>query len=82
MQMCNLLSIFISEIESDGKDLECHFSLLPPEIVSHILSFLSPRDLLRCSEVCHQWYNISHEPSLWKEIYPCFWAHGNKFFFF
>lgn len=63
----------LDEIESDAKN---YISLLPPEVLSQILSYLSPKDLLHCSEVCHHWYNVAKSPSLWKEIYPCFWAHG------
>ncbi|GFU12516.1 hypothetical protein NPIL_661251 [Nephila pilipes] len=59
-------------IESHAKN---YISLLPPEVLSQILSYMSPKDLLHCSEVCHQWYNVAKSPSLWKEIYPCFWAH-------
>ncbi|KFM78401.1 F-box/LRR-repeat protein 5, partial [Stegodyphus mimosarum] len=64
------------KIDAGTSDLKDSISCLPPEILSHILSFLSPQDLLRCSGVCHLWYDIAHGPSLWKEIYPCFWAHG------
>ncbi|CAL1291664.1 unnamed protein product [Larinioides sclopetarius] len=65
------LKLDLNEITSDS-----HISKLPPEILTHILSFLSPKDLLRCSEVCHEWYSVAKDPSLWKELYPCFWAHG------
>ncbi|GIX84853.1 hypothetical protein CDAR_490711 [Caerostris darwini] len=65
------LKLDVSQTSADN-----YISKLPPEILSHIMSFLSPKDLLCCSEVCHEWYNIAKSPSLWKEIYPCFWAHG------
>ncbi|XP_055947771.1 F-box/LRR-repeat protein 5-like isoform X1 [Argiope bruennichi] len=65
------LKLDLNEINSEN-----HISKLPPEILTHILSFLSPNDLLQCSEVCHEWYNVAKGPSLWKEIYPCFWAHS------
>ncbi|XP_054713378.1 F-box/LRR-repeat protein 5-like [Uloborus diversus] len=64
------------KIDTATQTVESNFSKLPPEVLSHIFSFLSPQELLNCSAVNRHWYNLSREPCLWKEIYPCYWAHG------
>lgn len=79
---CDREKVSLEEEESDLKvDIsECDRSKssfqLPPEVMSHIFSFLTPHELLRCSQVSRTWYEVSHNPALWKEIYPCHWAHG------
>ncbi|KAG8196333.1 hypothetical protein JTE90_013818 [Oedothorax gibbosus] len=51
-------------------------SVLPSEVLQHVLSFLPKRDLIRVSSVSRQWYSVSRTPTLWKEIHPTAWAHG------
>ncbi|XP_022235882.1 F-box/LRR-repeat protein 5-like, partial [Limulus polyphemus] len=53
------------------------FSLLPLEVVHVIFSYLSPQELLKCSEVCQLWNQAAHEPQLWKNLYPVHWARGS-----
>uniref|UniRef100_A0A2L2XX96 Putative f-box and leucine-rich repeat protein 5 n=1 Tax=Parasteatoda tepidariorum TaxID=114398 RepID=A0A2L2XX96_PARTP len=49
---------------------------LPHEVILHIMSYLNPKDVIRCSQVSRSWNEIAWDSSLWKDIYPCFWAHG------
>ncbi|XP_013384737.1 uncharacterized protein LOC106154794 isoform X3 [Lingula anatina] len=42
---------------------------LPVEIMHHILSYLTPRELCRyVSPVCRQWHALSRDPALWKVL--------------
>ena len=41
-------------------------TVLPDDLVSHALSFLSPEDLARASGVCREWNKLSAE--LWKDF--------------
>ncbi|KAL3842513.1 hypothetical protein ACJMK2_020517 [Sinanodonta woodiana] len=41
---------------------------LPDEILLHILAYLSQADLVRCAQVCHQFYRIAMDETLWKHI--------------
>ncbi|XP_053560100.1 LOW QUALITY PROTEIN: F-box/LRR-repeat protein 5 [Bombina bombina] len=52
-------------------------SQLPPEVMLNIFSYLNPQDLCRCSQVNTKWAQLAKTGSLWKHIYPVFWARGN-----
>ncbi|XP_034248066.1 F-box only protein 27-like [Thrips palmi] len=39
---------------------------LPLEVLLHVLSFLPPRDLLRCRATCRQWRDLAVLPALWR----------------
>ena len=41
--------------------------VLPPELLLHILSYLSIRDLAVASEVCQEWHGIINQND------ACFW---------
>lgn len=43
------------------------FSLLPPEITTHITSFLPRKSLLCLSSVNHQWNELCDSQSIWKK---------------
>ncbi|XP_044744864.1 F-box only protein 6-like [Coccinella septempunctata] len=42
---------------------------LPEEIIIHILSFVSIRDILKLRLVCKKWYNLLKTHSLWSTIF-------------
>ncbi|KAK3585426.1 hypothetical protein CHS0354_020143 [Potamilus streckersoni] len=41
---------------------------LPDEILLHILAYLSQTELVRCAQVCHQFYRVAMDETLWKHI--------------
>lgn len=41
---------------------------LPTVILLQILSYLSKRDLMTASSVCHRWYVATGHPYLWKHL--------------
>ena len=41
---------------------------LPENVVFHIFSYMSPRELLNCSQVCRLWYRVAKDEFLWKEL--------------
>lgn len=47
---------------------ESIFHTLPIECKLHIFSFLGPQDLCRISAVCRDWYFVSEDNILWKEL--------------
>ncbi|KAF5295950.1 hypothetical protein FQA39_LY12722 [Lamprigera yunnana] len=42
---------------------------IPEEVLLHILSFLEPRTILKCSLVCKEWNRLIRSYSLWATIY-------------
>ncbi|KAL6079031.1 POC1 centriolar A [Balamuthia mandrillaris] len=50
-------------------DSDLFSELLPDELQVHVLSFLSPSSLARCSAVCRKWNELTEEDLLWKEVY-------------
>jgi hypothetical protein len=43
-------------------------NFIPPELLFSIFSFLSPRDLVTCSLVSHEWNQLSEQEALWKTL--------------
>ena len=41
---------------------------LPDELLLHILSYVSQRDLLRLTRVSHQWTRVCYDQHLWRKI--------------
>lgn len=54
---------------------------LPTEILLHILSYLSPRDLLRMLPLHSTLYHLTRDGSLWQHVHPVRWARGHWDFF-
>ncbi|XP_075400628.1 F-box/LRR-repeat protein 5 [Tenrec ecaudatus] len=52
-------------------------SHLPPEVMLAVFSFLSPRELCRCSQVSTKWAQLAKTGSLWRHLYPVHWARGD-----
>ncbi|KAK0062529.1 F-box/LRR-repeat protein 5 [Biomphalaria pfeifferi] len=71
--------------ESDGEqnrvEKEDHFSKLPNEICQQIFALLSPKDLVKISQVSKRWQHLSKDPALWCRLYPVHWAQGNWSFY-
>ncbi|KAG9310817.1 hypothetical protein JVU11DRAFT_8670 [Chiua virens] len=44
-------------------------SFVPPEIICHVLCFLTPCDILRLRAVSKQFRDITYTPSLWRTLY-------------
>ncbi|BBI16241.1 F-box protein [Neochlamydia sp. S13] len=42
---------------------------LPDELLLHIFSFLQAFHLLEVELTCHQWKNLAHDETLWKNLY-------------
>ncbi|KAK3746036.1 hypothetical protein QZH41_012980 [Actinostola sp. cb2023] len=53
----------------------------PPEIMLRILSYLSPKDLCRTSQVCRRWALLARDGQLWKELFPARWIFRNDWRF-
>ena len=49
---------------------------LPDELWLKIYSYLNPRDLCRCAQVCKVWAGLSRDMSLWHSVWPRHWAQG------
>lgn len=61
---------------------ECDFSAgqeqplllsFPSEIMVKIFSYLGPKDLCRCAQVCCLWSQSARDGELWRELYPVRW---------
>ena len=50
-------------------ELSKPFSILPSEIIIHILSFLGPKELVILALVCHKLNQICEDDHLWKVIF-------------
>ncbi|XP_020550739.1 F-box protein SKIP31-like isoform X2 [Sesamum indicum] len=50
------------------------FSRIPPELLFHILKFLSSEDLVSCSMVCRFLNFASADESLWRRLYCMRWG--------
>jgi len=55
--------------KAPGEAVEQQLSLLPPELVEHLWSFLPLRDLLRVSLVCRDWQALASSSSFWRFVY-------------
>jgi len=53
---------------------------LPTEIISHIFSYLGPKDLCQCAQVNQSWSELSFTGSLWQTIHPSYWVNGQWIF--
>jgi len=59
------------------KPNEVHLSHFPPEILLRVFSHLGDASSLEmCSRVCKQFYRLSHDPPLWRQL--CFQAWNVK----
>ena len=45
----------------------------PSEITLKIFSYLGPKDLCRCAQVCRLWSQSARDGELWRELYPVRW---------
>lgn len=45
----------------------------PPEITLKIFSYLGPKDLCHCAQVCQKWSHSARDGDLWRELYPVRW---------
>ncbi|KAG6379434.1 hypothetical protein JVT61DRAFT_11904 [Boletus reticuloceps] len=43
--------------------------ILPSEVISHILCFLSPRDVIRLRVISKQFHDLSYDRALWRTLY-------------
>ncbi|KZV31492.1 hypothetical protein F511_07343 [Dorcoceras hygrometricum] len=50
------------------------FSNIPPELLYHILKFLSSEDLVSCSLVCRFFNFAASDESLWRRLYCLRWS--------
>ena len=44
--------------------------LLPPEIVTNIISYISQSDCIECLRVCHRWHDVisTHSQQVWRHL--------------
>lgn len=49
---------------------------LPNELLLKVMSYMGPRDLGMCQQVCRDWSVVAKDPSLWRELHPVKWAQG------
>ncbi|KAF8123242.1 hypothetical protein EV363DRAFT_1356662 [Boletus edulis] len=43
--------------------------IMPSEVISHILCFLSPRDVVRLRVISKQFHDLSYDRALWRTLY-------------
>ncbi|XP_019306809.1 dynein regulatory complex subunit 6 [Panthera pardus] len=58
----------LSKVSLEGNIPECDISLLPQRAVSQIFFYLSLKDKIICSHVCHSWMLMTQASSLWNGI--------------
>ncbi|XP_074196735.1 F-box and leucine-rich repeat protein 13 isoform X2 [Rhinolophus sinicus] len=58
----------LSEVPLVGEIPQCDISLLPERAVLQIFFYLSLRDVVICSQVCHSWRLMTQISSLWNGI--------------
>lgn len=67
-QQIEFLGDFI--IENDSVNgLIFKGSYIPEEVMLNIFANLSPKDILNCSLVCKNWFNLAKSNALWQIIY-------------
>lgn len=54
---------------------------LPAEVILHIFSYLSPRDLLRLLPLHSSLHHLTRDGVLWQHLHPVRWARGLWHFF-
>ncbi len=54
---------------------------LPPEVLLHILSYLSPQELISLVPLHSMLYHLMRDPSLWLHLHPVRWNAGHWKFF-
>lgn len=70
------------EVECQDKVLEeellpAKIQLLPSELTLKIFSYLNPKELCQCKQVCTQWNTLAGDPSFWTSLHPVRWAQGD-----
>ncbi|XP_078596992.1 F-box/LRR-repeat protein 5-like isoform X2 [Branchiostoma floridae x Branchiostoma japonicum] len=75
--------------DEDNKSVKCReeaqqqqeevspIQTLPSEILLRVMSYLSPRDLCRCAQVCRSWSDLARDGHLWQVMHPARWAQGD-----
>ncbi|XP_019628195.1 PREDICTED: F-box/LRR-repeat protein 5-like [Branchiostoma belcheri] len=78
--------------DEDNKSLKCRvcsaeeaqeeeevspIQTLPSEVLLRVMSYLSPRDLCRCAQVCRSWSVLARDGHLWQVMHPARWAQGD-----
>lgn len=71
-----LFFCFLTDKLIDNDFSPAKVQLLPTEVTLKIFSYLNPRDLCHCQQVCTQWNTIARDMSLWKTLHPVRWAQG------
>ncbi|KAL1492132.1 hypothetical protein ABEB36_012620 [Hypothenemus hampei] len=56
-------------IENYCNGLQFGDNFIPKEILIHILSYLSPADILEASMVCKNWFNMTRSSYMWRMKY-------------
>ncbi|PSN29547.1 hypothetical protein C0J52_27655 [Blattella germanica] len=49
---------------------------LPVLVMEEIFSYLNPKDLAHCAQVCSHWNELAYQPVFWRRIAPIQWAQG------
>ena len=68
----------IDNVHETEQPLLVHF---PSEISLKIFSYLGPKDLCRCAQVCQLWSQLAKDGVLWREMYPVRWIFDNDWRF-
>jgi len=57
-------------VVAQDQPLLLHF---PAEVTLKIFSYLGPKDLCHCAQVCRLWSQSARDGELWRELYPVRW---------
>lgn len=64
------LTTYDDVVVAQDQPLFLHF---PAEVTLQIFSYLGPKDLCHCAQVCRLWSQSARDGELWRELYPVRW---------
>ncbi|XP_071961102.1 F-box/LRR-repeat protein 5-like [Antedon mediterranea] len=65
------------ELDTDDEFEQSKLLAVPDEVMLQVFSYLNPKELCRCAQVCSTWSYLARDCSLWKHINPMNWVKGD-----
>ncbi|CAF4001055.1 unnamed protein product [Rotaria sordida] len=70
LEIDGLNDLTMDNLQNRQSALLTSLGFLPDSILISIFSYLTPLDLIRCTRVCHRWYQlVSHHQQLWRRLF-------------